>query len=62
MSASKDNIVLSPDGHLTALIGVEGMIVVKTADATLICPKERAQDIKKLVKEIGGDEKHAHLM
>ena len=47
-----DNIVVAEDGHLVGLIGVSGLVVVQTADATLICPKERAQDVKKLVQSI----------
>jgi mannose-1-phosphate guanylyltransferase len=45
------NIVLS-EGRLTALIGVEDLIVVHTEGATLICPKDRAQDVKKIVTEL----------
>lgn len=55
-----NNIVVSEDGHLTAVLGLEDLIVVRTADATLICPRSRAQDIKHLVKALaerdgGGD-------
>ncbi len=50
------NIVISPDGHLTAIVGADDLIVVRTADATLVCPKSKAQDIKKLVKRISDDE------
>ncbi len=45
--------------RLVATIGLEGIIVVDTADALLVCPKERAQDVRKLVdmlKEMGRDE------
>jgi mannose-1-phosphate guanylyltransferase len=45
--------------RLVTTIGLEGMIVVDTEDALLVCPKERAQDVKKLVdmlKEMGRDE------
>lgn len=45
---SSRNIVFSR-GRLTALIGVEDMIVVQAQDVTLVCPRERAQDIKQLV-------------
>lgn len=45
---AKGNIVLS-DGRLTALVGVEDLIVVQTADVTLVCPKARSQDIKALL-------------
>jgi mannose-1-phosphate guanylyltransferase len=45
------NITYSKD-RLTALIGVDDLIVVQADDVTLICPKDRAQDIKKLVHQM----------
>jgi len=48
---ASDNIVVSRD-RLTTLIGVHDLIVVQAEGATLICPKDRAQDIKKLVHEL----------
>ena len=41
---------LSSDGKFVAAIGVNNLVVVETADALLICPRERAQDVGKLVK------------
>ncbi|MEE9368242.1 MAG: sugar phosphate nucleotidyltransferase [Pontiella sp.] len=52
---ARGNIILSKD-HLTAVIGVKDLIVVQAEGVTLICPKDRAQDIKKMVvslREIG---------
>jgi mannose-1-phosphate guanylyltransferase len=43
------------DGHLLAVIGADDLIVVHTADATLVCPRNRAQDIKQLLKRIEGE-------
>ena len=37
----------------TAAIGIRDLIVVNTADALLICPRERAQDVSKIVKWLG---------
>ncbi|MDF7824749.1 sugar phosphate nucleotidyltransferase [Pontiellaceae bacterium B12227] len=45
---SENNIILSKD-HLTAVIGVKDLIVVQAEGVTLVCPKDRAQDIKKMV-------------
>jgi mannose-1-phosphate guanylyltransferase len=56
------NIVLSDGTHTTALVGVDDLIVVHTGDATLVCRKDKAQDIKKLVKELGADPSHQHLL
>jgi len=48
----KNNIVLSSDGHLTAVLGADDLIVVNTPDATLVAPKSKAQEIKLLLKRI----------
>lgn len=45
------NIVYSSD-HLTALIGVRDLVVVQSEGVTLICPRDRAQDVKKLVEKL----------
>ena len=55
---SRNCLVVSPD-HLVATIGLQDMIVVHTPDATLICPKSRAEEVKNIVerlKERGHDE------
>jgi mannose-1-phosphate guanylyltransferase len=46
---STGNVVVSGE-RLSALVGVEGLVVVQAKNATLVCSKERAQDVKKLVK------------
>lgn len=38
--------------RLVATIGLEKMIVIDTDDALLICPLDRAQDVKKIVDEL----------
>ena len=35
-----------------ALVGVEDLIVVDTGDALLVCHKDAAQDVKKVVDEL----------
>lgn len=59
---STNNIIVNEDGHLTALIGVDNLIVVQTKDATLICHKDKAQDIKHLLNQIRENTKHHHLL
>ena len=56
-----NNIVISPGKHLTAVVGADDLIVVHTEDATLVCPKDRAQEIKALVKQVGATEALKHL-
>jgi mannose-1-phosphate guanylyltransferase len=45
---SKNNIIYSKD-RVTAVIGAEDLIVVQAEGVTLVCPKDRAQDIKQMV-------------
>ncbi len=46
------NILYSNDDHLLAVLGADNLIVVHTPDATLVCSKERAQEIKTLLKRL----------
>jgi mannose-1-phosphate guanylyltransferase len=46
---SHGNLISVP-GKFTALVGVDNIVVVETPDALLICPRNRAQDVGKVVK------------
>jgi len=48
---TKGCVILS-EGHLVATVGVRDLVIVRTADATLICPRSRAQDVKALVDRL----------
>ena len=45
---SKNTLIYSPK-RMVATIGMQDMIVVDTDDVLLICPRDRAQDVKTLV-------------
>ncbi len=45
-----DTYVYALAGRLVATIGLEDFVVVDTADALLVCPKDRAQDVRDVVK------------
>jgi mannose-1-phosphate guanylyltransferase len=45
-------VVVSDSGQLVALVGVQDLIVVTTGDAVLVCPKERAQEVREIVAEL----------
>lgn len=38
--------------HVLASVGIENTIVVQTQDATLVCARDRAQEVKKLVRQM----------
>ncbi len=48
----RDNIVISEPGHLVGAINVNGLAIVHTPDATLVCPLEDDQRIKELLARI----------
>lgn len=45
---SKNSIILGCE-RVVATIGLENMILIDTPDATMICPKDRAQEVRDLV-------------
>jgi len=45
------NFLYSPSKFIAA-IGVKDLVVVETPDALLICPRNRAQDVAKIVKQL----------
>ena len=58
---SAGNIIVSRD-QLTALVGVKNLIVVQADGVTLVCARDRAQDIKQLLAEIRKTGNHATLL
>ncbi|HEX8078297.1 MAG TPA: sugar phosphate nucleotidyltransferase, partial [Chthoniobacterales bacterium] len=49
---STNNIVFNPEGARIALLGVHNLIVVRTADAILICHRHQAEKIKNLLGHV----------
>lgn len=49
---ARDNLLFSDAGTI-AVLGVEGLVVVRTGDTVLVMPKERSQEVRKIVTELG---------
>ncbi len=49
---SSGNLLYSFTGKLIATAGLKDMIVLETEDVVFVCPKDRAQDVKKLVEAL----------
>jgi mannose-1-phosphate guanylyltransferase len=45
-------VVVPHSGRLVAVLGVQKLIIVDTPDALLVCARDRAQDVKRLVDEL----------
>ncbi len=57
---TESSLLLVPD-RLVAAVGLRDLVVVETADALLICPKSRAQDVRKVVEALGRARKVRYL-
>lgn len=59
---SKDCFVHNEEeGKLVATVGLEGVVVVNTKDALLVCDKDRVPEVKTLLKKLEEHGKHDYL-
>lgn len=49
---AQNNLAVAEPGKLIALIGVSDLAIVQHGNAILVCPKERDQDVKKIVQQL----------
>lgn len=49
---TKNCLIYGPDDKLISTIGLDNLIIVLTEDALLVCPKDRAAEVKKIVEEL----------
>jgi mannose-1-phosphate guanylyltransferase len=54
-------VVVPQSGRLVAALGLRDMVIVDTPDAVLVCPRDRAQDVKRLVDELKARGEDAYL-
>jgi mannose-1-phosphate guanylyltransferase len=48
-------VVVPQSGRLIATLGLHDVVVVDTPDAVLVCPRDRAQDIKQVVSRLADE-------
>jgi mannose-1-phosphate guanylyltransferase len=48
----KDAVIVSTTDRVVAVIGLDDVVVVDTADALLVCARSRAQEVKQIVAEL----------
>jgi mannose-1-phosphate guanylyltransferase/mannose-6-phosphate isomerase len=56
------NSLIRAENRLVAGVGLEGTLVVETADAVLVAPLAKAQDVKKIVSRIKEDNKEEYRL
>lgn len=58
---SRDTLVHAT-GRLVGVVGVEGLVVVETADAVLVASRARSQDVKRIVDELAQRRRVEHVL
>lgn len=58
---SEDLLVHSAGGRMVVTVGLRGTIVVDTPDVVLICAREHAQDVKRVVDRLAAAKETEHL-
>ena len=58
---SRDTLVISTSRPV-ATIGLTNMVVIETQDVVLVCPRDRAADVKKLVESLALDPERLKLL
>jgi mannose-1-phosphate guanylyltransferase len=52
LDACSGLVVVPHSGRLVAALGVRDLVIVDTPDAVLVCPRQRAQEVKRLVDRL----------
>ncbi len=60
LDIESENSIIFAGGRFVATVGLRDMVVVDTPDATLVCPKERSQDVRKVVAELKRMDRDEH--
>ncbi len=50
---TSDSIVVSDRGRVTAVLGLKDVVVVQTRKATLVCSRDRVQELRRIVARLG---------
>jgi len=48
---ARDNLLFAEQGTI-AVVGVDGLVVVRTGDSVLVLPRERAQEVRRIVERL----------
>lgn len=58
---SKGNLIYSFSNKLVATVGIKNSIIIETEDAILVCSKDKAQNVKKIVEKIKKESLYNYL-
>jgi mannose-1-phosphate guanylyltransferase len=58
---SNNSLVIAPEGKLVVTLGIDDLIIVDSGDALLICGREKAQEVRKVIEHLKMLKKHQYL-
>lgn len=58
---ARGNILVGPPDRMLAAVGVSDLVVVVTEDAVLVMPKDRAQDVREVVRALETAKRETYL-
>jgi mannose-1-phosphate guanylyltransferase len=61
ISIDTSNTLALSDKRLISIIGLKNMVIVDTDDALLICPKNRTQEVREIVRKLEKEGKEQYL-
>jgi mannose-1-phosphate guanylyltransferase/mannose-6-phosphate isomerase len=56
------NTLVHATSRLVSVVGLDDVIVVETPDAILVADRERSQDVKKIVAQLGAEQRGEHAL
>ncbi len=54
------NTLVHATSRLVGVVGLDNVIVVETPDAVLVADREKSQDVKKIVAQLGAEQRGEH--
>jgi mannose-1-phosphate guanylyltransferase len=61
MTLDAENNLIHTSGRMIGLIGVQDLIIVDTGEILLVVPKNRSQDVKKIVEQLKKEDRKEYL-
>jgi mannose-1-phosphate guanylyltransferase/mannose-6-phosphate isomerase len=56
------NTLVHATSRLVSVVGLDNVVIVETPDAVLVADRERSQDVKKIVTQLGTDRRDEHTL
>lgn len=57
-----ENLVVSTDGGVVVAIGVSDLVIVRSGDGVLVCPREREQEVREALRRMAADPRLAKYL